>query len=220
MCKIRKARIAYNGPVLENGEMDIRQLAPSLLAFADLVDHANKAIGGTQKIKVLLNQDSITRGSFDITMLLDLGIFEQAKLLVNAGNENGFAALMEVLGWGRDAYIAGAAVVLGIFTLVKKTKGLKLTNIKHKDNNIAELSLNDGSIVQTTENTLKVFLDYKCRMSIEKIVEPVNMDGVISFELRNPAQVESKKPLETIEKKDITYFKAPEQIKLDFKYTH
>ena len=34
---------------------------------------------------------------------------------------------------------------------------------------IAELSLNDGSIVQTTENTLKVFLDYKCRMSIEKI---------------------------------------------------
>lgn len=53
-----KARIAYTGPALADGVMDIRELAPSLLAFAELIENANEALGKEQKIQVLLNQDS------------------------------------------------------------------------------------------------------------------------------------------------------------------
>lgn len=66
----RKARIAYNGPAIENGEMDVRDLAPALIAFADLVESVNNVLKGEQKIKVMLNQDSLQRGSFDITFIL------------------------------------------------------------------------------------------------------------------------------------------------------
>ena len=69
MTQSAKARIAYVGPALDNGEMDVRELAPALLAFAGLVESANAAIGGKQNIRVMLNQDSIRKGSFDITFL-------------------------------------------------------------------------------------------------------------------------------------------------------
>ena len=58
------------GPAIENGEMDVRDLAPALIAFADLVESVNNVLKGEQKIKVMLNQDSLQRGSFDITFIL------------------------------------------------------------------------------------------------------------------------------------------------------
>lgn len=112
----RKVRIAYNGPALSNGEMDVRDLAPALLAFADLVNKANTIIGGEHAVKVLLNQDSIQKGSFDVTMLLDMNVLDQARLLVGVANDNGLSELLTVLGWGETVVGATVPVVAGIFS--------------------------------------------------------------------------------------------------------
>ncbi len=45
MSSVTKARIAYVGEALENGEMEVRDLVPALLAFSDLVENANRALG-------------------------------------------------------------------------------------------------------------------------------------------------------------------------------
>ena len=63
MCSIKKARIAYAGPALTDGEMDVRELAPALIAFAEFVSNAGKAIGCEQNIKVMINQDTLNKGS-------------------------------------------------------------------------------------------------------------------------------------------------------------
>lgn len=42
MSSIMKARIAYTGSALDNGEMGIRNFTNALLAFVDLVQHAIK----------------------------------------------------------------------------------------------------------------------------------------------------------------------------------
>ena len=47
---MEKARIAYNGPSLEYGQIDVRKLAPALLDFTDLIENANLAIGGEYQI--------------------------------------------------------------------------------------------------------------------------------------------------------------------------
>lgn len=66
MCNIQKARIAYAGPALTDGEMDVRELAPALIAFAEFVSNAGKAIGCERNIKVMLNQDSLNKGYFEV----------------------------------------------------------------------------------------------------------------------------------------------------------
>lgn len=206
MGRTAKARIAYVGDALNNGEMEVRELAPALMAFADLVESAHYALGGTDPIRILLNQDSLRKGSFDVTMILDMGILEQAKLFAGMARDSGLADLMEVLGWGKEAAEIGS--VVGIFALVKKVRGRKMSDIQEKEEKV-EIRLEDGAIVCTNAKTMKIFLDAKCRMSVEKVVQPLKMDGIEQFELRNPDTPDSKFPIEKIEKNDVAFFKAP-----------
>lgn len=113
-----KARIAYIGLALDDGEMDVRELAPALLAFADLVKYMNKIIGGEDEIRVTINQDSIQKGSFDLTFLLNTNVFKVATSFVGMARKNGLEDLMQVLGWGVTLISAGDHV-LNVFRFIK-----------------------------------------------------------------------------------------------------
>lgn len=190
MSSVTKARIAYVGEALENGEMEVRDLVPALLVFSDLVENANRALGGEQRIKVMLNQDSLRRGSFDITFLLDTTIIEQAKSFFGFSTQVSLSTLLSSLGWSEfgkvaDVVTVSTVVVSGVFCLIKEIRGRKIKHVERKDDK-AEITLNDGEKVLTDENTLKIFLDIKCRINIEKIIEPVKHEGIEAFELRKP----------------------------------
>lgn len=203
----RKARIAYDGPAIANGEMDVRELAPALIAFSDLVANANKVLGGTREIKVMLNQDSLRRGSFDITFLLDVSILEQAKLFMEGAKDSGLDDLMSVLGYANTA-IDTAGNIGGIFALIKIIKDRKIKNISHKDNNV-NIELADGDIIPTDEKTLKVFLDVNCRISVERVITPLDSPGIEMFELRDPDAPDDKAPINVVTSDEAINFKAP-----------
>lgn len=201
----RKARIAYNGPALSNGEMDVRELAPALLAVSDLVGNAHRALGGKQKIRVLLNQDSIRQGSFDLMLILDMNILEQAQMLVGFGEETGLSELMMVLGWGTVTFEVGK----GVFWLIKTIGNRIIKAIKHNSDKTVELMLDDNEKLCVSEQTLKVYLDVECRISIERIIKPLQEKGIDSFEIRNPEKPEDKEPLVRVEKEEVLFFAAP-----------
>nr|DAU13126.1 MAG TPA: hypothetical protein [Caudoviricetes sp.] len=204
----RKARIAYNGPAIENGEMDVRDLAPALIAFADLVESVNHVLEGEQQIKVLLNQDSLQRGSFDITFILNMGILDQVSLFVSDAKENGLDDLMTVLGWGENAKWVGGVILGGVFSLLKYIGKRKIREVEEKDDQRAEIVLDDGERVITTKNAANVIINVNCRLNIEKVVQPLIQSGIDAFELRDPNKREDKNPIETIAKKEVEYFKA------------
>ena len=53
-----RTTIRYDGPALANHEMDVQDLAPALLALADVVQFANQRFNGAAaNIKVLVNAD-------------------------------------------------------------------------------------------------------------------------------------------------------------------
>lgn len=201
---IAKARIAYDGPALKLGTMDVRELAPALLAFADLVNNINETLGGEQKIQVLLNQDSIQKGSFDITTILQYSLLQQVQLFVSAADQNGLSSVMTVLGW----CTGGGTVISGIFSLIKKIRGREIKAIDEQGS-LVTIRLNDGTTISTTQNTLNVYLNVNCRQSIERVVAPLQNEGVDTFELRDPNESSSKQAIESINKSEVPYFKAP-----------
>ena len=59
-------QVIYDGPALESNEMDVRDLAPALLAISDVLDEANKIVFG-DKTQVQVNvKGSFKTGSFGI----------------------------------------------------------------------------------------------------------------------------------------------------------
>lgn len=205
MENIRKARIAYDGPAIVDGSMDVRELAPALIAFSEFVDSANKVLGGKHEIKVMLNQDSIRKGSFDITFLLNVNILEQAKLFMEWSKETGLDDLMTILGYEP----VKAAVGCGVFGLIKVIKGRRITGITNSDDR-AEISLDDGEKIETDNKTLKVFLDANCRLKIEHIIKPVTTKDIDRFEIRNPSDEHDNAPIESITSEEAHLYKAPE----------
>lgn len=203
MAEISKVRIAYTGDALENGAMDINDLAPALLAFAELVKRANVLVGNTQPVRLMLNADSIKRGSFDVTLELIYSGLDQIKLLMGAAEDIGLKALSDALG-------IGATIKEGVFWLIQAIGNKKILNVSETDDNKVAINLNDNSKIIINQNTYNVFMDHEARSSITKVMEPVKKDGIDGFEIRNPYNYEDKKPSFKMVKDDLQLYETPE----------
>jgi hypothetical protein len=74
-----RTTIRYDGPALATHEMDVQDLAPALLALADIIQIANKKFNGTEaNIKVLVNAD-VEQRCFMIDVSLVQSFLDQAK---------------------------------------------------------------------------------------------------------------------------------------------
>lgn len=207
MVQTETIRIAYDGPALANGAMDIKDLAPALLAFADLVKRANTVIGNKRPIDILLTADDIHKGSFDISMQLVYSTLEQAKLFTGFMEESGLNALIEVLGFGSSIISGG---VYGVFQLIKALKNRKVSNVQQDANTgVTMITLSDGTQIKTTAQTLNVFVDHEVRKNIESVIRPLRKSGIDSFEFRKPYKIEDKNALFSIQKDEIEYFDSP-----------
>ncbi len=70
-------QITYDGRALDNHEMDVRELAPALVAVADVLEEANALLnGGSTKISVNV-RGSFKNGSFGIEFALYQDIIQQ-----------------------------------------------------------------------------------------------------------------------------------------------
>ena len=59
--------IAYDGPALQDGAMEVRDLAPALLALGQLLDAANATLNG-DAAKIKLQVKATGTGSFEIAL--------------------------------------------------------------------------------------------------------------------------------------------------------
>ena len=117
-------QIIYDGPALENNEMDIRDLAPALLAISDVLDEANKITYG-DKTKVQVNvRGSFKNGSFGIDFsLIQTGI-EGFTSLFNSEQVSAAANLLQILG-----FIGVSGGTYGLIQLLLKLRNRKIKKV-------------------------------------------------------------------------------------------
>lgn len=67
MCSAKSnITIAYTGPLVDDGTMDVQDLGPALMALGSLVNEANKVLNNDKSsIAVKVNAD-FRKGSFEI----------------------------------------------------------------------------------------------------------------------------------------------------------
>lgn len=164
-------RVSFQGEALEAGEIDVRDLAPALLALGDVVQAANKAING-DRTQVSLKMRATEKGSFVALLSLDMSLIGAVTDLldaVSAHPDRVVAAdqLMDLLMKGGSIVGTGLA---GLLAVLKITRGKRPDKIETKPDGTTVIVHNNTEI-NIDPRTLALLQDVATREAVEKFAQ-------------------------------------------------
>lgn len=160
--------VVYDGEALEAGRMEVRELAPALLAFAELFRDGN-AILHPDDPPVSLHVQATERGSFDVYLVL---VQEGVERVVDFFTSDGADALVNL-----KEYVVGAGV--GLFWLIKQVRARKVIGAAPSgEAGSIVLVLDDGTTFTVAAPVYELYRRPTVRRHARQVVGPLNRPGI------------------------------------------
>ncbi|MDQ9030615.1 hypothetical protein [Acinetobacter nosocomialis] len=195
-----KFHVVYDGKALEGHLMDVRDLAPAMMAISDLLTHANKEING-DKLEIQLNvKANFKTGCFGIEFVEHLSWVNQIKDLLVGPTATALANASGILGL--VGFFGGATV--GVIQIYKKLKGNPPVKIEETVDH-AKVFYTETEYLEVDKRALRLYRSKVIASDIEKMLEPLSKDGIDSFYVVKEMLDENVELF--IDKKEVEYFK-------------
>ncbi|HTW20331.1 MAG TPA: hypothetical protein VME70_08985 [Mycobacteriales bacterium] len=157
--------VVYDGPALDDGRMSVRDLAPALLGFADLLQAANESLNPGQAAPSL-NIKATSEGSFIVELAL---LNQQVIDLLNTREAIGLTALVGI--------ITGSFGVLAYF---RRPPG----DAEELPDGAVRITMVDGTRVEFSAQVLGLARQVAIRRATNAVVSPLRRDGIDRMEVR------------------------------------
>jgi hypothetical protein len=185
--------LTYDGPALQNHEMDVRELAPAMLAVGELFDAMNLLLNG-ESAEVQVRVKAHEAGCFSIIFDIVQGWRDGAVAFLNGDLVTAALSLKELL--------IGAG---GLVWWIRSKRGRAPDRIERLSGNMVRVTYGDESF-DVPLVLLRLYQDLSVRSALEKVVyRPMLSPGIdlVEFGDRNL-------PAQQVRAGDAEFFKAPE----------
>jgi hypothetical protein len=173
--------IGYSGDALENNTIDVRELAPALLALGGLIDESNKIVNENKtQIKVCIKATS--PGSFNVVIEAVQEGWNALKDMFLSDNATAIISIKEIL-----LMLFGAGG--GLICLIRKLKGKTPETIENLENGKVKITYGGGSLIISKE-LLELYKNIVIRASIEGLVKPLRQPGIDTFSVKENKEQE------------------------------
>jgi hypothetical protein len=199
-------KIIFRGSAVDDGEIDVRDLAPALLALGDVFQAASDVLNG-DRVKTVVRVKATEQACFEV----DLSIAQTAKdaiasLLTYASeNKDGIAAATELAELILKAGTGFAALSGGLFALLKFLKGRKADKIEKRASEV-HVHIGDNYFV-TNNRTIELAENVSVREGARKFASVLNNTGIDSISIKPQGE-----PEEIYTKHDLPSFELPPPI--------
>lgn len=165
--------IAYDGDALRGGTMDVRDLAPALLAVGQLFDAANTALNG-EAARVAVSVRATHPGCFNIDLDVVQTLTQQIVGLLKGDEITAAINLKELL----TTVTSGG---IGLFLLIKYLRGKKPDRVERLDADMVRVIIQGESLIVPLK-VLRLYQDLAVRAAAESVVyTPLQKPGIDTF---------------------------------------
>lgn len=198
-----KFQLVYDGPALEQHKMDVRALAPALLAMGDLVERTNELINGQQARVVVNVNASFKSGSFGIDLELAQTLWQKIIDFGNSDSVTGVLNLAALLGLGTAVSGTG---YWGLIRIVGWMKGRNVSSIQPLADGVVRIFI-DNDYIDVEKESIELLRDYRVRKALEDLIaRPLENEGIDSFAV---VDISTKTVVVAVDRRDAHYFIAP-----------
>lgn len=195
-----KFRIVYDGPALENHEMDIRDLAPALIALSDVFEEAAKTLYGKKATVTVKVNASFKAGSFGIDLLASSPSWIKQTIEFFSGDP--VSATLNIITLLGLSKVAGTQATKGLLDLIKWIGPRKVKSIHKLPNRNVKIFIDDEEQV-FEEDVVELYKNYKLRESLQEVIaRPLEREGIDSF----AATLDEGKTFVTVSKHEAEFF--------------
>lgn len=200
MAKAIISQVAYDGIALRSGSMDVRELAPALLAVGDLLQHSNRVLNGDRASLSVKVRSDFERGSFQIVFELAQSLASQAHMFVTGEHLKTAKQIAELAG-----LLGGGAI--GVLKLIKMLKGNRPTSATTLQNGNISLTINgSNNHVEIKPEVFQLANDIHIQKAASCIMKPLASEGIEKFEVRRGKEI-----METFTRDDLPAFRPVPQ---------
>jgi hypothetical protein len=175
--------VVYDGPALAGHRMDVRDLAPALVAMADLFTAANKALNGDAADVRVEVKGSFRAGSFNIELIFGQHFLAQLRDMFAGASATAIANAWTILS------LLGRVGGGGVVALLRKLRGRRPHRIEPMGESV-RIWLTESETIEVEDQVVRLWRNQSVRVNLQKTLSPLERDGITSFGIVREDQVE------------------------------
>lgn len=189
-------RITYDGPALQAHQMDVRDLAPAMLAMADLLKAANSELFGDKaEVRIAVNA-SFKVGSFGIDLVFFQDILTQITELFSGKEASAASNAIQIL---QAIGVLGGG---GVLAFLRWQKRRKIESAEIRGDRVIIAIAEEHTEIDLA--TWKLVQNRRVRLELQNVLKPLESEEVDTFATGTEHEISA-----LVEREVREYFYAP-----------